>query len=663
MTTTQTTPADGGVCGDAGVGRSNDRRNPAPPPTVVSSTVRAPGATGQEDTRVAQWWIHVDNTGIQRYVYASRTLLDGIGRAAQIDDLTDPAWLTSHRILGPGQRIVHRGAGAITIAVDHPDDLDLAGSVDSDRQHRGADTRAVPEAVRAVVARYTRAVYDVSDVLTPVVAIQTVDDPDDPVDALVRAPRLLAAARHTTAPHLAGAVPQGGLICPITGGPAEMVLPGPDGGAGVPITRAAAAARARGARWHAERQERWLGAAPLPAGPVFALPVHIDALGRTEGVSSHVAVMVIDVNDLADTLAYVDPGRAAAVSDALRGLADGMVQAMIDRVAAAVDLRGDPPPTHSAADTTDPDRHAGVTPWVAGAPAGLEFPLHRARDTGDDIGDDGKWLLPIRPWVTAGDDVVLVCESRIAWSLADAVITWLDTAHTAAADPDDPRTRLRTADTVFDRNGHLNVTVGIGIAVVPVGYSLAAGHDLAAGLCAHAKATRRAHTAAAGHVVDWHRGVADPVTVHGERTRTRSGGLRPYHSPPAGTAATPTATWTDLITGLDPTRATGLRGTATWSGVRSWIKTDLLAAALDPATNLPYDLTDAVETKIRRHLALTGTDLPTPKPPPDLPAPTWATTGTVTVDLIDLLDDHLTLTDRRTRDTDSGADTDTEETR
>ncbi|GAA3130941.1 hypothetical protein GCM10020255_004690 [Rhodococcus baikonurensis] len=48
---------------------------------------------------MAQWWIHFDLAGIQRCVFASRTLLDAIGRAAQVEDATDRAVLTAAAVL------------------------------------------------------------------------------------------------------------------------------------------------------------------------------------------------------------------------------------------------------------------------------------------------------------------------------------------------------------------------------------------------------------------------------------------------------------------------------------------------------------------------------------------------------------------------------------
>ncbi|GEM_PF-1624553 len=605
------------------VGRLNDRHIEPQPNTVGYSSVRATGATDPGGPQLRQWYIHVDLTGIQSYVYRSRTLLDGIGRAAQIEDLTDPAWLESHHILESGQHLVHRGAGAITFGVDDTS---------------SGESEVPPETVRTLVSRYTRAVFDVSDALSPVVAIQLVPDKQAPHDALDLAAKLLVAARHTTLPHLAGALPHAAVACTITGVPATTERRRPDGTV-VPVADEALRARSRGRDWHRERQEQWLSAAPLPSGLEFALPTSIDALGRSESVTSHIAVLVIDVNDLGAILASVEHRDTATVADALRGLTNGMVQAMIDRVAIAVTVREEPDGT--------------AVPWVSGAPVALEFPLHRSDSDGIDEIDDvdandaRKWLLPIRPWVTAGDDVVLVCESRIAWTLAAAVIDWLDSADTAHTDEHDPRTRLRKASPVFGRDDHLAVTVGIGIAVVPVGYSLAAAHDLAAGLCTSAKQTRRLHHSTdGGHIVDWYRGTADPAVVLSDRADP-GGGLRPYHSPPPWQPhRSNSATWEHLLTALDPARTDGIRGTGTWADRRSWVKTDLRAAALasDPTTE---SLDGVIAAKIAREVALTGTTLPTPRlllaPVP----PTWAPKGSIVVDVIDLLDDHLILTDHR----------------
>ncbi|GAA3130934.1 hypothetical protein GCM10020255_004680 [Rhodococcus baikonurensis] len=42
----------------------------------------------------------------------------------------------------------------------------------------------------------------------------------------------------------------------------------------------------------------------------------------------------------------------------------------------------------------------------------------------------------MRPWVIAGDDLVLVCESRLAWDLATAAMNWIGEPATSGARTD-----------------------------------------------------------------------------------------------------------------------------------------------------------------------------------------------------------------------------------
>src|SRR5580765_4086353 len=87
---------------------------------------------------MGEHWLHVDLAGIQDYVFRSRELLDAIGRAVQVEELTDEAKLRASRILRDGDSVVARGAGTLTLA----------------SRDRGG--------LRALAGRYSRRVADTS---------------------------------------------------------------------------------------------------------------------------------------------------------------------------------------------------------------------------------------------------------------------------------------------------------------------------------------------------------------------------------------------------------------------------------------------------------------------------------------------------------------------
>lgn len=581
---------------------------------------------------MAQWWIHVDLAGIQRYVFSSRTLLDAIGRAAQVEDATDRAALIAADVLPDGIDIEFGAAGALILTTT---------ATESD------DPSQPPPRVTDAVSAYTRWLYDLSDAFTPVVAIQYVRSGEEQ-QAHAAAGDLLRRARHKRIPGVGTALPPGVLRCALTGAPATDFLPP---AREIPVAMEALTARRRGRQWHTAQQHKILATAPLPDGISVDLPVQIDLLGRTDGVTSHVAVVVIDVNDLGAALRSLpsDTLRTrSAVADHLRGLADELAEHLVHRVCSAIDV-------------------VDGVPALAGLPATLAFPLHPspaapraeepdpvvgpAEDTSTPDSASGseqgappkRWSLPVRPWVIAGDDLVLVCESRLAWDLATAAMNWIGAPAETGA-----RADLAALGPAFGSGGRLTLTVGIGIAVVPVGYSLAAAHDLAAGLCKNAKKHRREHNWHE-HVLDWHRGpsaIAD-VLAHRARSDVHSGS-RPYRyapDPAPGDPHTSAPTWSDVVALLDADAPGSLRGPTVeekshgWAGRRRWVKTDLLAAARSTKGNAVQEVLAA---KNAREEALTGA----PMAEWNIDDSTWSPSdrANVIVDVIDLLDDHLDLT-------------------
>nr|WP_121188322.1 hypothetical protein [Nocardiopsis sp. Huas11] len=431
--------------------------------------------------------VGVDLRGIQAYVYSGRRILDAVGRAALVAELTD----TSDRRHGiadlvPEDCVVLRDAG-------------------------GALTVVLPDAAaaRAFTARYTRLLRDRAGDLTPVVAHVAYGPDAPPGEAEAQAPRgvdealerlparLRAARRRMSALH----TPAHGYgitaVCSVGGGPAESVdsSRAQDERAGVPERVAADVARARGIgrRWHRAHSAAWLaGAATATGRPPLELPMEVDLLGRDHGDLSRIAVVHIDVNGLGVILGeYRDragdpevPGSGAAaqrrLSTRIAGLTEGLARALVRAVAATV--------------RADPDGPA----TLPGAGAAAPLTLHRS--------PAGTVRLPVRPIVVAGDDLTVLCDARLALSLTRYALAWLDADPERIGAAEDPRVALHRAlssahggagaRTVAGADGadgaHTTFvpTVGVGIAVQPVGAPLSLGYDLCEAMCRRAKDQR-----------------------------------------------------------------------------------------------------------------------------------------------------------------------------
>ncbi|WP_210752193.1 hypothetical protein [Nocardiopsis alborubida] len=531
--------------------------------TFAPEQHRPPGApTEPGGTPSSGVVVGVDLRGIQAYVYSGRRILDAVGRAALVAELTDTSD-AEHGIadLVPPGCVVLRDAG-------------------------GALTAVFPDAAsaRGFTARYTRRLRDRAADLTPVVAhvaygpeaehaqegsgtaaaehtdttpapgagrAQSTDmtaaaGPDRPgavdpreaagaargstrpsgggptrrpagVDeALALLPaRLREARRHMSALH----TPAHGYgitaVCSVSGGPAETVdsSRAQDDHADVHERVAADVARARGIgrRWHRAHSSAWLAGAATAAGaPDLTLPMEVDRLGRDHGGLSRVAVVHIDVNGLGALLGeYREragdpavPGSGAfaqrRLSTRIAGLTEGLARVLVRAVAATV--------------------HAGPgrRPVIPGTGAAAPITLHHE--------PPGPAALPVRPVVVAGDDLTVLCDARLALSLVRYALDWLDADPVRVGDDRDPRVGLHRAlaeahgdrpgggRTVVAPDGAAHTTfvptVGVGVAVQPVGAPLSLGYDLCEAMCRRAK-QHRLHVAEADpgagdeHAVAW----------------------------------------------------------------------------------------------------------------------------------------------------------------
>ncbi|MEY9212772.1 hypothetical protein NI17_004035 [Thermobifida halotolerans] len=444
--------------------------------------------------------VGVDLRGIQAYVYSGQRVLDAVGRAAQVESFTrtdGPDGVGD--LLGEEVRAVLRDAGG-------------ALSVDFAEQ----------AAAREFVARYTRRLRDRADDLVPVVAFVPYGPGEEAPDFVSAYRSLPDRLRRARARHSAAHAPARGYgitaVCSVSGRPAEVVDRSRDvGTGGERVSADVARARRVGREWHRRLNRRLLAGLRAPDGSALELPTEIDQLGRDLGERSRVAVVHLDFNGMGERLGGYDrrlagvPGSRESVraqrklSRTIAALTDGLARDLVRGVAEAVTVDG-----------------LG-RPGVRGSGAGGTVSLPK---------EDGRIRVPVRPIVVAGDDLTLVCDARLAFSLVRRAFEWLD-ADPRRLDPRDVRARTHRAwlalvdgdeetalalagekelgwarSAGFEEDGHTTLvpTVGAGVAVQPVGAPLVLGYRVSEALCAEAKRARRRWLAEEGgddHAVAW----------------------------------------------------------------------------------------------------------------------------------------------------------------
>ncbi|MFC7330511.1 hypothetical protein [Marinactinospora rubrisoli] len=461
--------------------------------------------------------VGVDLRGIQAFVFETRRLLDAVGRAEMVAELTTPEWLEEKlyrkRSVKPPTYTLEREHGG-TLVVGFAD-------------HATA---------REFTGRYTRAVRERSDRLLPVVA-HLAYGPDAPLrtlaDALAALPRELSTARGRAVEHLPARGFGVTALCEVTGRPAEVVDQPPKGrgGADRPAERVArdiVDARRLGTRWHRDKRGAWLDAAARPDGwdGDLDLPTDVEELGRDVGDISRLAVIHLDFNGLGDRLArFLDglprdevPAELRRVSADIHAVTAGLAEAIVRAVARAIKLTEDGQPVITGRGNGDP----GLRPVV-------KRPKH---------GGSRTLLVPVRPLVVAGDDLSILCDARLAWSVTRFALDWLDGEPT---DENDPRHRMANRGAPWARQVSDGPdlpprttgvpTAGVGIAVQPVGSSIAVGYDICAQLCERAKEHRKelgTEARKAGkadgledHVVAWSQTFNAPERVIADLNRAR----------------------------------------------------------------------------------------------------------------------------------------------
>ena len=426
---------------------------------------------------------------VQRYIFATNRLLDVVGRSATLAEFArhDGPLLAS--LLTVNGR-VPLGGGAANLYV----------------------RCASREDAQTLLADVTRAVRDRASSAGLVTAI--VDDPDGAATPADVATALLKNRRSHTAAHLPA--PSFGItsICTVSGLPADAVTSAREARGREVLNSEVVGARTRGRTWHRNQQDALLADAPSPAGVSWRLPLELGHIADTKGDFSRLAVLHLDVNRLGLTLrdhfaSAANPFDAAGdVGTAVASVLNALARHLLHHVAAAAGVTDD------------------GTITITGFPRDLNFPVVTTRRAGQSTSTEA--YLPVRPIVTAGDELTLVCDARLALDLTAAAMRWWDTS-TGTLPSDDPRRVLVECGSTFEHledPERLGLTFSVGISVFPGGSPLTVAYERAAALTEAAKEFRtEGH-----HAVAWSTRQRDPASTVDDlcAARDASATVQPY---------------------------------------------------------------------------------------------------------------------------------------
>lgn len=467
--------------------------------------------------------VHTDLRGIQRFVFASAQLRDVVGRSAMVRHVADPheGPLADTVAEMTGVRVISAAGGhCVVLCPDQPTARGFAG------RYSG---------------RLLRLCRELDPVMTLVPVIGSVATVlSDVADRAIR-----------VAGGWAGRAGIAGLTitepCAVTGLPAERLHDPARGGTGPQPERVTAAVvatrelgRTRGPRFAAELLDN-------DDRTRFGFPTQVDELGRSTGTRSMVGVVHLDLDGLGKRMATwlkslpadVDLAVIRAAEETIDTFMTGLARHVVTTVGAAVDPTG---------------------PTLTGRPTRLGFPLSFEDDPKSRT--RGMIMLPVRPVLAGGDDLTVLCDGRLAWSVVLAAFDYL-------SGPGNPPPKLRELG--FLTEGE-RLTACAGLAVVSSGYPLSAAQEVASKLCGAAKyraKERVARNRAQECHVSWHRGdhTADTFDTADARVYSESD-------------------FRTLLTEfLDPDVPTSLRGehpppqsgpgTVPWSRHRTWLRSRL----------------------------------------------------------------------------------------
>ncbi|MGH3937525.1 MAG: hypothetical protein ACRDTG_02655 [Pseudonocardiaceae bacterium] len=521
--------------------------------------------------------VHTDLRGIQRFVFASAQLRDVVGRSAMVRHVADPREGPLADAAEPGVQVISAAGGHCVVLC--PDE----------------------STAREFAGRYSGRLLRQCRELDPVMTLVPVTGSVAAVLSDVLADRAIRVAG-----GWAGRAGIAGLTitepCAVTGLPAERLHDPARGGSGPQPERVTAAVvatrelgRTRGARFAAELLDHG-------DRTRFGFPTQVDELGRSTGTRSMVGVVHLDLDGLGTRMATwlrslpaeVDLAVIRAAEEAIDAFMTGLARHIVTTVSAAVDPTG---------------------PTLTGRPARLGFPLS-FEDTPKSR-TQGMIMLPVRPVLVGGDDLTVLCDGRLAWSVVLAAFDYL-------AQSGNPPPKLRELG--FLAEGE-RLTACAGLAVVSSGYPLSAAQQMAGKLCGAAKSRARERVAgnrAQECHVSWHRGdhTVDTLDTDGARIYSESD-FR-----------------TLLREFLDPDVPTSLRGehpppqskpgTVPWSRRRTWLRSRL-GPLVERQVDQPHREAGKLLTEtahIHGHITL----------PTDHPQ--WSA---LVFDAVDLLDRHVHL--------------------
>ncbi len=253
----------------------------------------------------------------------------------------------------------------------------------------------------------------------------------------------------------------------------------------------------------------------------FAFPSELEDLGRSFGEFSYIGVIHADGNSMGKRIGELGRGLAnRQYIDLVRGFSEALHHAglralkeTVEHLAASVDTREAVLPKRLAADSG----------------RGQTIALKS---------DNDQIVLPLRPLIYGGDDVLLVCDGRIAVPLALFYLRQFE-KHTSS---------------LPDQRG--NAFSCAGVAIVKSHYPFARAVDLAHQLCGSAKSLLRSHQVEASGL-DWHfanSGLAGGLDEIRERELSTPKGLLNLRPVVVGEGLPGVRTWNTVQRGIETFR-------------------------------------------------------------------------------------------------------------
>jgi len=380
----------------------------------------------------------VDLLGIQRYVFSSNRLRDVAGASYLVNDAVSRDGAIAE-CDARANRIVGGGGNAILEFAGHAAAAEFAG-------------------------RYSRWLIDCAPGLEAIIAHEPIKTGiADALAALFARVASAKSARTPSAPLLGLGVT---AACRSTGLPAE----GLDRRDGAPVSRAVRLIREASdeVRFHWDGQ---LLANVEKGGGDHEFPLDLDALGRSSGDTSLIAVVHIDGNGVG--------ARIQRWLKAASDVSDDVVRQQYKEWSGAIDDLGHRAMRIIVDRVRDSIQGRNGEVMLCGTPDDLSFRLRRREEIS----------LPLRPVILGGDDITFLCDGRIALDLAAAA---LDVFRTAAPIP---------------HLGHIGACAGV--AIVHSHAPILRAWDLAEQLCRSAKRKVRDSREAA-FALDWHIGLPRP---------------------------------------------------------------------------------------------------------------------------------------------------------